>query len=49
MLDEVKTTITLITSTSYIECEMLPLMELIEFHNRAVKMWNKMHDAKGGS
>ena len=39
----------MITSTSYVECDTIPLLELFDFYEKAVKMWNKMHDTKGGS
>jgi len=41
-----KVDITLISSTSYMECERLPIGELIDFHNRLVKQYNEIHKAK---
>lgn len=41
-----KVDITLISSTSYMECEQLPIVELIDFHNRLVKQYNELNKVK---
>lgn len=46
MLEDMKVNITLISSTSYMECERLPIVELIEFHNKLVKQYNEMNKVK---
>ena len=49
MLEDMKVNITLISSTSYMECEQIPLVEFITFHNKLVKQYNSMNEVKGGS
>ena len=43
-----KVNITLISSTSYMECEQIPIVELVEFHNKLVKKYNEINEVKGG-
>ena len=48
--EKAKAQITLISSTSYVECDSIPILELLEFHNMVVDMYNKMNsDGKGGA